>query len=194
MRPPAFLLDAPKRGGQQAQKSLKAQGPGEWQGLSTPLASNNSSVVHRHKRCSISSSAYCGVPISGRSQRQTTMYDIDTTEQRNGSEETMSGIVKKQRMVRVVFTTGGLGSPQKPQDVNTKIESGEPGEPQSTIFSYEGQENGGEKNTQYKEKFSFGVHRVHHPSKNSVPSGVLSGEPLPGVVNTRFTNTSGVTQ
>jgi hypothetical protein len=122
------------------------------------------------------------------------MYDTDTTEQKNGIGQTASGIVKNQRMVRVVFTTGGVGSPQKPQDVSAKIESGEPGEPQSTIFSYEGQENGGEKNAQYKEKFSFGVHRVHHLWKNVVPSGVLSGEPLPGVVSTTFTNTSGVTQ
>jgi hypothetical protein len=84
--PPGFISGGSLRREQEAQKSLRTQGPEEGQGLSTRLARNNSSVVHRHKRCSISSGAYCGVPISGRSRRQTTMYEIDTTEQveRNG--------------------------------------------------------------------------------------------------------------
>lgn len=74
-----LLRNAYPRIRQEAQKSLRNQGPGEYQGLSTPAASNISSVVRQYKRCSTSSSVYCCVPFAGRPRRHTKMYEIDTT-------------------------------------------------------------------------------------------------------------------
>jgi len=194
MRWRGFLPDDFQQSEQQTQKSLKAQGPGERQGLSTPLASTSSSVVHRDKRCSISSSAYCGVPIPGRFPRQTTMHDKDTTEQ-DSAESNASRSVSNKRMVRVVFTTGGEGSPQKPQDVNTKIESGEPGEPQSTIFSYEGQKRvGGKRLVSNKRCCRLGFTTFTTPVESLSRLAFSLVNPTPGVVSTTFTNTKEVTQ
>jgi len=86
MRWHAFLPNATQQAEQQEKKSLKAQRPENDRDLSVPLPVPTFSVADEHKRCSTSSSAYCHVPISGRSRYQTTMYEMDTTEQQNGGD------------------------------------------------------------------------------------------------------------
>jgi len=172
-----FKSRGPVRCEQQTKKSLKAQGPGERQGLSTPLASNSSSVVHHDKRCSTSSSVYCCVPFAGRSWLQNTMHHTDTTEQRDSAANRAVDTVNNQRMVSPVSPPWGGGRPGEPQDGGFIFSSGQPVNPKVQCTHRTERKERQSPHCQNKKALHFGVDHLTTLCESASCVAVTTGQP-----------------